>query len=56
MKSKGKTANGSDFWEGLKSLLKGLFKVLAILLSWGFKLIGVIGEKLGEMFSKIGTK
>lgn len=51
-----KSANGEAIWEGLKSLFRGLFKVLFILLSWGFKLIAVVGEKLGAMFEKLGTK
>lgn len=51
-----RSANGQAFLEGLKSLFKGLFKVLSILLSWAFKMLGVIGEKLGAMFEKLGTK
>jgi hypothetical protein len=51
-----KSANGKAFVDGLKSLLKGIFKILSILLSWAFKMVGVIGEKMGEFFSKLGTK
>ena len=53
---KSKSANGEAFWEGLKSLFKGLMKVLSVLLSWAFKLLGVIGEKMGTMFEKISAK
>ena len=51
-----KSANGEAFWDGLKSLFKGLVKVISILLSWGFKFLAVIGEKMGAMFEKLGTK
>ena len=53
---KAKSANGKALWEGLKSLFKGLVKVLSVLLSWGFKLMAVVGEKLGTMFEKLGNK
>lgn len=54
--SKAKSANGQAFWDGLKSLLKGLFKLISVLLSWVFKLLAVVGEKLGAMFEKIASK
>ena len=53
---KAKSANGKAFIDGLKSLFKGLFKILSILLSWAFKMLAVVGEKLGAMFEKLGTK
>lgn len=53
---KEKSANGQALWEGLKSLLRGLAKVLAVLLSWVFRLVGVIGEKCGELFEKLANK
>ena len=53
---KAKSANGQAFLDGLKSLFRGLLKIISILLSWGFKLLGVIGEKMGEFFEKLGTK
>ncbi len=54
--SRAKSANGEAFWDGLKALLRGVFKLLSVLLSWAFKLLGVIGEKLGVMFEKIAQK
>ncbi len=51
-----KSKNGEAFWEGLKALLRGLLKLASVLLSWGFKLIAVIGEKLGDFFSKLASK
>jgi len=54
--SRAKSANGQAFWDALKSLFRGLFKLLSVLLSWSFKLLAVIGEKLGAMFEKIAQK
>lgn len=51
-----KSVNGEAFWDGIKSLLRGLVKIVSILLSWCFKFLAVIGEKMGAMFEKIGTK
>lgn len=51
-----KSANGQALIDALKSLFRGLFKLLAVLLSWGFKFLGVLGEKMGDFFEKLSTK
>lgn len=43
---------GNIFIESTKSLLIVLLRILAILISWTSKLVGVVFQKLGESIEK----
>lgn len=47
---------GKQLMEGIKGLVKSLFKIGAILCSFLLKLLATISEKLSEFFEKLGSK